>query len=141
MPLNFHKMMLLLVLGNDLKFCWFLSYYTKFCLLHHDQFRIYGSGGRMYVIIGSHFCAAWRLVFTYSISYYKENIKCDNASNAPKCLQDNGVSIVQKLVVNLSRTSTKLNNVFATGGNNIVKVLGAFDALLHVMLSLYICNN
>ena len=95
----------------------------------------------MYVIIGSHFCAAWRLVFTYSISYYKDNIKCDNASNAPRCLQDNGVSIVQKLFVNLSSTSTKLNNVFATGGNNIVKVFGAFDALLHVMLSLYICNN
>jgi hypothetical protein len=40
----------------------------------------------MYVIIGSHFCAAWRLVFAYSISYCKDNIKCDSASNAPKCL-------------------------------------------------------
>jgi len=58
------------------------------------------------------------------------------------------VSIVQKLVVNLSNTSTKLDNIFATGGNNIVEVfeslttsllsghLGAFDSLSHLMLSL-----
>ena len=76
----------------------------------------------MYVIIGSHFCATWRLVLTYSISYCKNNIKCDSASNVPKCPLDNGVSIVQKLVVKLSNTSTKLDNVFATGGNNIVEV-------------------
>jgi len=65
------------------------------------------------------------------------------------------VSIVEKLVVKLSNTSTKLDSVFATGGNNIVEVfeslttsfstmdtplfsehLGAFDALSHLMLSL-----
>ena len=45
-----------------------------------------------------------------------------NASNAPKCPLDNGVSIVEKLVVKLSNTSTKLDSVFATGGNNIVEV-------------------
>jgi len=32
------------------------------------------------------------------------------------------VFIVQKLVVKLSNTSTKLDNVFGTGGNNIVEV-------------------
>jgi hypothetical protein len=62
------------------------------------------------------------LVFTYSISYCKDNIKCDSASNALKCPLDNGVSLVQKLVVKLSNTSTKLDKVFATGGNNIVEV-------------------
>jgi hypothetical protein len=64
--------------------------------------------GKMYVIIGSHFCAAWRLIFTYSISYCKGHIKCDSASNAPKCPLDNGVSIVQKLVVKLWNTLTML---------------------------------
>ena len=47
---------------------------------------------------------------------------CDSASNAPKCPLENDVSIVQKLDVKLSITSTKLDNVFATGGNNIVEV-------------------
>ena len=47
-----------------------------------------------------------RASFTCSISYCKDNIKCDIASNAPKCLLNNGVSIVQKLVVKLSNTST-----------------------------------
>jgi hypothetical protein len=36
------------------------------------------------------------------------NIKCDSVSNAPKCLLNNGVSIVHKLVVKLSNTSTML---------------------------------
>ena len=85
------------------------------------------SGGRMYVIFGSHFCAAWRLVLTYSISYFKDNITCDSASNAPKCPLENGVFIVQKLDVKLSNTSTKLDNVFATGGNNIVGSAWEFD--------------
>jgi hypothetical protein len=49
-----------------------------------------------------------RSVFTYSISYCKDNIKSDSASNAPKCPLNNGVSIVQKLVVKLSNTSTML---------------------------------
>jgi len=52
------------------------------------------------------FYAAWRQVFTYSISYCEDNIKCDSASSAPKCPLNNGVSIVQKLVVKLSNTST-----------------------------------
>ena len=42
------------------------------------------------------------------ISYCKDNNKCDSASNAPKCPLNNGVSIVQKLVVKLSNTSTML---------------------------------
>ena len=52
------------------------------------------------------FCAAWRSDFTFSISYCKDNVKCDSASNTPKCQLYNGVSIVQKLVVKLSNTST-----------------------------------
>ena len=52
------------------------------------------------------FCDAWRQVFTYNISYCKDNIKCDSKSNAPKCPLNNGVSIFQKLVVKLSNTST-----------------------------------
>ena len=44
--------------------------------------------------------------FTCSISYCKDNIKCDSASNAPKCPLNNDVSIVQKHVVKLSNTST-----------------------------------
>ena len=47
-------------------------------------------------------------VFTYSISYCKDNIKCDSVSNGNKCPLNNGVFIVQKLVVKLSNTSTML---------------------------------
>ena len=61
----------------------------------------------MYVIIGSHFVPLEGNFFTYSINYCKDNIKCDSASNAPKCLLNNGVSI---------------DNIFATGGNKIVSV-------------------
>jgi len=61
----------------------------------------------MHVIIGSHFVPL-EGVFIYSIGYCKENIKCDSASNDPKCPQNNDVSIVQKLVVKLSNTSTML---------------------------------
>jgi hypothetical protein len=43
-----------------------------------------------------------------SISYCKDNIKCDSASNVPKCPLNNDVSIVQKHVVKLSNTSTAL---------------------------------
>ena len=41
------------------------------------------------------------------IRLYKDNIKCDSASNAPKCVLNNNVSINQKLV-KLSNTSTML---------------------------------
>jgi hypothetical protein len=47
-------------------------------------------------------------VFTYSISYCKDNIKCDSVSNANKCPLNNGVFIVQNLVVKLPNTSTML---------------------------------
>jgi hypothetical protein len=56
-----------------------------------------------------------KVSFYFSISYCMDNFKCDSASNAPKCQLNNGVSIVQKLVVKLSNTST-------TGGNSIVEV-------------------
>ena len=39
-------------------------------------------------------------------SYCKDNNKCDSASNAPKCQLNNGVSIVQKIIVKISNTST-----------------------------------
>jgi hypothetical protein len=55
-------------------------------------------------------------------------IKCDSASNAPKCQLDNGVSIVEKLVAKLSNTSIKLDSVFATSGNNIVEVFESLPA-------------
>jgi len=47
-----------------------------------------------------------KISFTYGISYCKDNIQCDSASNAPKCPLNNCVSIVQKRVVKLSNTST-----------------------------------
>jgi len=61
----------------------------------------------MYVIIGSHF-VPFEGKFSYCISYCKDNIKCDIASNAPRCPLNNSVSIVQKLVVKLSNTTTML---------------------------------
>jgi hypothetical protein len=64
----------------------------------------------MYVIIGSH-CVPLKgkfLLIALVIEIYKDNIKCDSVSNAPKCPLNNGVSIVQKLVVKLSNTSTML---------------------------------
>jgi hypothetical protein len=38
-------------------------------------------------------------------------------------MKDSDIASYQKLVVKLSNTSTKLDNVFATGGNNIVEVV------------------
>ena len=49
-----------------------------------------------------------KVTYTNSISYCKDNIKCDSASNTPKRLLNNGVSIVEKLVVKLSNTPTML---------------------------------
>jgi len=66
---------------------------------------------QMYVINGSQCFVPLvhqRQVFIYSISYCKDNINCDSASNAPKCPLNNDVPIVQKLVVKLSNTSTML---------------------------------
>jgi hypothetical protein len=49
-------------------------------------------------------CAAWRQIFTYSISYCKDNIKCDSASNVPNFLLNNGVSTTfsQQVEITLS---------------------------------------
>jgi hypothetical protein len=60
----------------------------------------------MYVIIGSHFVPLGGAFFASRISYCKDNIKCDSASNAPKYPLKNGVSIVQKHAAKLSSTST-----------------------------------
>ena len=40
-----------------------------------------------------------RTSFTFSIIYWKDNIKCDSVSNAPKCPLSNAVSIIQIHVV------------------------------------------
>ena len=58
----------------------------------------------------------------YSISYCKDNIKCDSASNAPKCPLNNGVPIVQKLAVKLSNTSTMLYPPVAKTLSSLVEV-------------------
>jgi hypothetical protein len=55
----------------------------------------------------------------------KDNIKCDSASNAPKCPLNNGVPIVQKLVVKLSNTSTMLYPPVA-------KTLSVYIKLVHL---------
>ena len=68
------------------------------------------------------------VVFAFSIRYCNDYIKCESASNPPKCPLDNGVSIVEKLVVKLSNTSIKLNSAFATGGNNFVEVFESLTA-------------
>jgi hypothetical protein len=60
--------------------------------------------------------------FTYTISYCKDNIKCDRASNVPKCPPK------QQCVRHSNtccQTLKHFDNVFATGGNNIVDVFGS----------------
>ena len=59
----------------------------------------------MYIIVGSHFVPLEGKFLL--VTYCKDNIKCDSASNAPKCPLNNGskMSIVQKLI-KLSNTST-----------------------------------
>jgi hypothetical protein len=64
------------------------------------------------------FWATWRQVFTYSIIYCKDNIKCDSASNAPKFLLNNDGVHCSKTC----QTLKHFDNVFATAGNNIVEV-------------------
>jgi len=65
-------------------------------------------------------------------------------SNAPKCMLNNGVSIVQKLV-KLSNTSTTFSQLVKITLSKCLRVwqvferwthLGAFDTLSHLMLSL-----
>ena len=68
-----------------------------------------------------------RASFTCSISYCKDNIKCDIASNAPKCLLNNGVSIVQKLVVKLSNTSTTFSQQVEITFNVILTITNAIS--------------
>jgi hypothetical protein len=71
----------------------------------------------MYALIGSHFVPLEGN--TCSISYCKDNVKCDSASNAPKCPLNNGVYIVKKTY---SQTLKHFENVSATGGNKIVDI-------------------
>ena len=58
-----------------------------------------------------------KVYFTYNVSYCKDNIKCDSASNCPKCLLNNGLSIVQKLV-----KVKHFDNVSYTCCENIIEV-------------------
>ena len=62
----------------------------------------------------------------YSISYCMDNIKCDSVSNAPKCLLNNGVSMVQKLV-KLSNTSTMLFPAVAKMLSKCLRVWQVFE--------------
>jgi hypothetical protein len=64
------------------------------------------------------FCATWRHVFTYSISYCKDNIKCDSASNAPKCPLNNCVHNSKTC-----QTLKHFDNVISTCCENVVEVL------------------
>ena len=57
------------------------------------------------------------IIVTFSISYCKDNIKCDSASNAPKFPLNNCVHNSKTC-----QTLKHFDNVFATGGNNIVEV-------------------
>jgi hypothetical protein len=70
-------------------------------------------------------CAHWRQIFTYSTSYRKDSIKCDSAFNAHKRPLSNGVSIVQKLFVKLSNTSTTFSQQVE---NNIIEVFESMTA-------------
>ena len=60
----------------------------------------------MYVIIGSHFVPLEGKFLLITLVIVRITLINDSASNAPKCLLNNDVSIVQKLVVKLSNTST-----------------------------------
>ena len=62
----------------------------------------------MYVIIGSHFVPLEGKFLLITLVIVRITLISDSASNAPKCLLNNDVSIVQKLVVKLSNTSTML---------------------------------
>ena len=58
----------------------------------------------MYVIIGSHVVLLEGTFLLIALVI----VRINSASNAPKCPLNNGVSIVQELVVKLSNTSTML---------------------------------
>ena len=66
----------------------------------------------------------WRLKVSFylSISYCKDNIKCDSALNAIKCPLNNSVFVVQILVVKLSNTSTMLFPPVKKTLSNLVEV-------------------
>jgi hypothetical protein len=66
----------------------------------------------MYVIIGSH-CVPlegkFLPIIIALVIVRMDNIKCDSASSAPICPPNNGGSIVQKLIVKLTNTSTSFS--------------------------------
>ena len=68
----------------------------------------------MYVIIGSHFVPLEGKFLLIALVIVRITLNV-SASNAPKCCQ----------------TLKHLDNVFATGGNNIVEVFESFDKFLN----------
>jgi hypothetical protein len=67
------------------------------------------------VIIGSHFVPLDGKFLLIALAM--DNIKCENVSNAHKCPLNNGVSIVQQLVVKMFES---LTNRFLKDGPTVV---------------------
>ena len=63
----------------------------------------------MYVIIGSHF-VPFEGKFLLIACYCKDNIKCDSASNAPKCPLNNDVSIFKNVLSNSQTLRQRFRN-------------------------------
>ena len=82
----------------------------------------------MYLIIGSHFVPLEGKFLLIGLVIY---IKCDSASNSPKCPLNNHVSIVQKLAVKISNTSTTFSQQ--------VEITSLSKCLIHPLLGL--CVN
>jgi hypothetical protein len=71
----------------------------------------------MYVIIGSHFVPLEGRFLLIALVIVRITLNV-SASNVPKCPLNNGVFIIQKLVVKLSNTSTML---FPPVANTLLK--------------------
>ena len=120
-------------------------WYDFFFTFPEIEFLPIYAGRRMYIIIGSHFVPLEgnSLLISLAIVRITLNVIVWQMSAKQRCVK------------NLCQTLKHFENVFATGGNNIVKVfeslttsfwtmgtplfsghLGAFDSLSHLMLSL-----
>jgi hypothetical protein len=73
----------------------------------------------MYVIIGSHFAPLEGKYLLIELVIVRITLNVIVPSNAPKGMLNNTVSIVQKTCC---QTLKHFDNVFATGGKNIVEV-------------------
>ena len=73
----------------------------------------------MYAIIGSHFVPhEGKFLLIALVIVRPDNIKCVSASNTPKCPLKRCV----RRSKSCCQTLKHFDNVFATGGNNIVEV-------------------